>query len=664
MPIFIKNNNFQKPLSACLLLVLTANLIIGGVLLPYQQAQAALATSAQQTLQMIKDAAAKARDWVYDAWAKIQSTIQTGYQSVLVSLGISKKVQDAIGKVLKVAWDRLRVMLLNMLVNDIVKWIQGGGKPRFVTDWQGFLETAADKAAGQFISQNLGAGFLCGPFAAQLQIALAKPPTFNESVTCTLSDITDNIDDFFSDFSNGGWKGWITVTEPQNNIFGADLLALDRRYDLMAEAREASKSEAGTAAGFLGDKVCVAMFNAATKDSQTMDSYNGYKESDIPEGYKCTKWSTRTPGRVIGDSLQQAVGKDMQMLLSADEFSEYAGAIIDAVISRTIREGILALTGTGSANAAGAGITTPAYVSADTAAIVDSGKGEAVMETIIQQENLLKENLNSAINEYQKNLDLLNQVKTSQENSVIMLQYIAGANWGCAMPQGSSLGQTTTLTQGNCNTTACPCTDTATQTTPFTIDTLGSGTLKQTTTQQYTVGANGVCDSVTYSAANSSIIDSSQSLGSFSQIQTDITAFQQQVNQASTTIVDSINYQKAVTAYSDAYDALLLNTGTQANASSTETTMLAAKDKLLISIKALTGSDSNELTEQMNALMQLSIVIAQKVNDAQTKRGYSSDCEFAETGSHQAALCASQAQETLIKSSYNSCLASQYNWNF
>ena len=558
-------------------------------------------------------------------------------------------------------------MLLKMLVNDIVKWISGEGKPRFVTDWQGFLETAADKAAGQFISQDLGAGFLCGPFAVKLQIALAKPATFNESVKCTLSDITENIDDFFSDFSNGGWKGWITVIEPQNNIFGADLLAIDQKYDLVAKAQEASKNEAGSAAGFLGDKVCLEMVDDRTKEKETMPSNLAYKEADIPEGYTCTKWFTRTPGRVAGDALQQATGIDIDNLIKAEEFAEFAGAIIDAVINRVIKEGVAFLKSTPegtSANASGPGITTPAYVSADTAAIVDSGKGEAVMETIIQQENLLKENLNSAINEYQKNLDLLNQVKTSQENSVIMLQYIAGANWGCAMPQGSSLGQTTTLTQGNCNTTACPCTDTATQTTPFTIDTLGSGTLKQTTTQQYTAGANGVCDSVTYSAANSSIIDSSQSLGSFSQIQTDITAFQQQVNQASTTIVDSINYQKAVTAYSDAYDALLLNTGPQANASSTEAAMWAAKDKLLISIKALTGSDSNELTEQMNILMQLSSVIAQKVNEAQTKRGYIADCEFAETGSHQAALCASQAQETLIKSSYNSCIASQYNWNW
>ena len=648
-----------------MLIVLIANLVIGGILLPHKTAQAIPVTDIKKIAQDAAKYVKEAAQWV---WQKAQAAYHAAASWISAGVDLWDKQNSIVKEILDIAWDRLRNMLLNMLVNDIVKWIQGGGKPRFVTDWKGFLETAADKAAGNFISQNLGAGFLCGPFAVKLQIALAKPPTFDESATCTLSDITNNIDDFFSDFSNGGWKGWITVAEPQNNIFGADLLALDERYDLIAKAQEASKNEAGSAAGFLGDKVCVAMFNATTKDSQTMESYNGYKESDIPEGYQCTKWSTRTPGRVVGDSLQQAVGKDMQMLISAEEFSEYAGAIIDAVINRTIKEGILALKGTGSANASGPGITTAAYVSANATAVVNAAKSGATVPTIIQQENLLKDNMNSVLKEYLTNLNILNQVKTVQENTVQTLQQIVSLD--CTLPNGASINSQTSSTQGNCATT-CPCETTTITTTPFSISGLGSGALQQTTIKKYDLISGAGCTSITYSSTNSAIINSSLTYQTaLNQTQQDIASLQSQLTKIDPAITDMAAYQTATEAYQTAYDAANNNSGAQTTAISTQAVasaqaiMDAAKNKALISTKALTGNSSNDLSAQLDAIMQLSSATAQKVSEAQTKRGYSSDCEFTDAGSYQGALCAAQTQQASAQTSYNTCLASQYNWNW
>ncbi|MBU4142768.1 hypothetical protein KJ590_02080, partial [Patescibacteria group bacterium] len=185
--------SYKKNNLACLLLfVLAANLIIGGVLLPTKMAKAQYPVT--DATQIGQNTEKSIWDKIKDAWTKVQSTLQTGYQGTLSALGISKKVQDKIEKALKWAFRIFKKQLLGMMTDDIVKWIGGGGKPRFVTDWQGFLKTAADRTAGQFITQKLGGGFLCGPFAIKLQIALAKPPTFEESVTCTLSTITANIE--------------------------------------------------------------------------------------------------------------------------------------------------------------------------------------------------------------------------------------------------------------------------------------------------------------------------------------------------------------------------------------------------------------------------------------------------------------------------------------
>jgi len=100
--------------------------------------------------------------------------------------------------------ENLRKRLLDMMVDQIIQWIQGGGKPQFVTDWQGFLGDAANIAAGDFL-QEIGAGFLCDPFNLQVQIALYPVPKFTDQITCTLDQVVDNIENFYDDFRNGGW---------------------------------------------------------------------------------------------------------------------------------------------------------------------------------------------------------------------------------------------------------------------------------------------------------------------------------------------------------------------------------------------------------------------------------------------------------------------------
>ena len=48
----------------------------------------------------------------------------------------------------KMAVEILRRQLLNMIVDQIVAWIQGGGTPRFITDWNGFFADTIDQAGG------------------------------------------------------------------------------------------------------------------------------------------------------------------------------------------------------------------------------------------------------------------------------------------------------------------------------------------------------------------------------------------------------------------------------------------------------------------------------------------------------------------------------------
>lgn len=219
----------------------------------------------------------------------------------------------------------LKKRLLDVLVDQIIQYIQGGGKPKFVTDWQGFLADAGQAAAGDF-AKSLGLGFLCEPFSFQIQLGLLPVPTFSERASCTLNQIVGNIQNFYDDFRNGGWLAFNASWDPQNNYFGSLLMALSEEEKRRGNAAYASELEALAGAGFLSVKDCERDANGVIIQSTCR---------------------VTTPGKVLGDLTAKAVGSDIDFILSAEQLSDYVAAIANAAINRLVSEGakgLLAVT--------------------------------------------------------------------------------------------------------------------------------------------------------------------------------------------------------------------------------------------------------------------------------------------------------------------------------
>ena len=79
----------------------------------------------------------------------------------------------------KTAKEILKKQLLDMMVDQIVAYIQGGGTPKFITDWPAFFRDAVDQAGGKFL-QQIGLSQLCSPFKPLLRAAFIPIPTFTE----------------------------------------------------------------------------------------------------------------------------------------------------------------------------------------------------------------------------------------------------------------------------------------------------------------------------------------------------------------------------------------------------------------------------------------------------------------------------------------------------
>lgn len=243
--------------------------------------------------------------------------------------------------------EALKKRLLDMMVAEIVRWIQNGEEPRFVVDWQQYLEDAGQVAAGEF-AQRIGAGILCEPFAAQIQVSIAPEidPDFNSRThACTLDDIVGNIENFYKDFSAGGWIAYQEAWELNNNVFGSFLLAQSSQRLAAAEARLAAQNEATTGSGFLPVKACREAIGGTGPDLD---------KDGIP-GDVAASCDIVTPGSVVEELTKKAITVDFDFIVNAEQLSTYLAAIADAAFNRLIRDGVNGLRGLSTSNAPSGG---------------------------------------------------------------------------------------------------------------------------------------------------------------------------------------------------------------------------------------------------------------------------------------------------------------------
>ena len=66
---------------------------------------------------------------------------------------------------------QLKKQILDQIVNQTIRWIQGNGDPQFVTDYEGFLRGAGDRAVGGLL-QEINLGEMCTPFRLRVRVNL------------------------------------------------------------------------------------------------------------------------------------------------------------------------------------------------------------------------------------------------------------------------------------------------------------------------------------------------------------------------------------------------------------------------------------------------------------------------------------------------------------
>ena len=344
MALWIKN----KTLTAAALLIALASPIFAVAQTPQGPTRAALYAS-QSAAAAEELAAATANAFATAAAAGIPAPLivaDIGLRSQIVlqqQLEVNKAVakvaevqngifEDVLGVLEKVLYENLKKKILDMVVDQIIGYIQGEGDPKFITDWQGFFGDIAQGAVGD-LTQALGLGFLCSPFSLpvrlQISASLAAPvDRFKAKFNCTLDQIVGNIENFYTDFRNGGWKAYDVAWEPQNNYYGAIWLAWDEQQNIIANRLVSAANEAIANQGWLGVRKC---YDPSGNEVDSNFAYTG------ATGVNCT---IVTPGKALGDLASKAIGADIDFIVNSNDLSTYIASITNALINRIFKEGV------------------------------------------------------------------------------------------------------------------------------------------------------------------------------------------------------------------------------------------------------------------------------------------------------------------------------------
>lgn len=305
--------------------------------------------------------------------------------------GAAKDTKDWISKqydIVKEQFDKLGLtkvlknQLVKAIINETLNWIRGGGKPKFVTDPKSFLANELDAIAGNEIYKHMSG--LCEPIRPWVGIALDTSSIYEiggglkiERTRCTLSQVRDNLVNFYEQFENGGWAGFFEVIQPQNNYFGSLVTLHDGILQRSDAQKEATQLKLQTSNGYLTTKVCArprildvivpanfvgpllpgqhyeneaGPFNleADAKDIARASGFDyigpvnadGEFEACPPDG-----WEDTTPGQMVAEAGNRAIGADLDLIVNAEDLSDLGITFASLLLGKIFSSGDKGITG-------------------------------------------------------------------------------------------------------------------------------------------------------------------------------------------------------------------------------------------------------------------------------------------------------------------------------
>ncbi|HUT96141.1 MAG TPA: hypothetical protein VMW82_01065 [Candidatus Paceibacterota bacterium] len=241
------------------------------------------------------------------------------------------------------------------LQQEIARWAQGGftdeNKPFAMISWKEEVKNALQIASSRFVSEfNLTP--LCSPFKVSLGTALGinmpgSAMLYETYAACTISDIVDNVEEFYKNPSIAmyGWDTWTALAQPNNNFVGSFMMALSEKKRLEQEEITEVEKEVEAGQGIKNETICnlTDQQKCAADCNQYPATTNGLpnpiyvacmsscEKSSIGV---CLEETTIKLGSEIKTSVDKAIGSDIDWLISADEITEMINLVFSGLFNK------------------------------------------------------------------------------------------------------------------------------------------------------------------------------------------------------------------------------------------------------------------------------------------------------------------------------------------
>ena len=250
---------------------------------------------------------------------------------------------------------------ITTITTSITQWANNGfeGAPTFTQNIEKSLKKTADRETEQFLTDistaDFNGLFFCGPFASEIKnafrvkLAIQRDATYKSVSKCSIDRILketgSTLEEFEKDFTKGGWTSWIELTKPQNNRYGAYILAQEELWRRQAKEEDRQRQEWSFGQGFFSIKEkgeCLETMTGLTSGPVQPGGAPLGSGGDmiVPDSEGCIRRAPEksvTPGHVVSTSINKALGLGPDRIVAADEINEMIGAVFQALFMKVLQ---------------------------------------------------------------------------------------------------------------------------------------------------------------------------------------------------------------------------------------------------------------------------------------------------------------------------------------
>ncbi|MBI2064940.1 MAG: hypothetical protein HYT62_02715 [Candidatus Yanofskybacteria bacterium] len=252
---------------------------------------------------------------------------------------------------------------LNGIAQQVIQSGRTGRAPAFIQNWRNFITDAEYRGEDVFRSilantqncPNIKKDLLSlfgasGNTQITQNIRVGNLDSYQVRGKCTLP-AGWSIQNYNRDFAgNGGWQALTRLASPENNFYGATLIAMGELNAQRDLDRNADRGEGTSGAGFTGIRKssrtgnscdtppttgaqCVN--NACSDGSGPCTSSAQCGGSSVPSQARCRfLGNITTPSKVLGEGAAKFIDSNLNWLTTSDEISEILGNFIQTMISK------------------------------------------------------------------------------------------------------------------------------------------------------------------------------------------------------------------------------------------------------------------------------------------------------------------------------------------